>query len=321
MTTPILGLDELEDSQSQPHVPINAATRALEQYAQLLAVDKDLSSPPAGVEGEAYIVGSGASGAWAGWENSIAYYSGGWLRIEPRVGMTAYVEDEDAYYKYLDGSPGGWELWALESASAAAPYTQLLVIDQDLSAPPGSPADGDAYIVASGGSGAWTGWDGSVAYYSGGWLRFEPGVGTVAYVLDEDTYYKYSGDSPSDWQVLTFSSPPVAQPYDIGAQLSGAPTASLVMLRYKFPRTVLFPASLTDSQGTAGTAATAQTDFDVRKNGASVGTIRFAAAGTSATFIQASPQTYSAGDILTVVAPASPDATLANVSFVLAGTR
>lgn len=229
MTTPILGLDELEDSQSQPHVPINAATRALEQYAQLLMLDKDLSAPPAAVEGDAYIVAAGASGAWAGWTNSIAYYSGGWLRIEPREGVIAYVADEDSYYKYSGGSPGSWELLSLGGASS--------------------------------------------------------------------------------------------QPYDIGAQIATAPSASLVMLRYKFPRTIVFPAGLTDSQGTAGTAATAQTDFDIRRNGVSVGTMRFAAAGTSATFIAASQQTYNAGDILTVVAPASPDATLAGVSFVLTGTR
>lgn len=230
MTTPILGLDELEDSQSQPHVPLNASVRALEQYAQLLVLDQDLSAPPAGVDGDAYIVASGGSGAWAGWSNSIAYYSGGWLRIEPRIGMVAYVIDEDAYYKYTGDSPGGWELWTL---------------------------------------------DGGV----------------------------------------------VTDPYDIGAQIAGVPTASLVMMRYKFPRSVAFPASLTNSQGVAGTAATAQTDFDVRKNGVSVGTIRFAAAGTSATFIAASPQSFAAGDVLTVIAPASPDATLAGISFVLAGTR
>lgn len=230
MTTPILSLDELEDSQSQPHVPINAATRALEQYAQLLTLDKDLSSPPAAVDGDAYIVASGASGAWSGWTNSVAYYSGGWLRIEPRAGAMAYVADEDAYYKYSDGSPGSWDLLDIGGGASS-------------------------------------------------------------------------------------------QPYDIGAQLASAPSASLVMLRYKFPRTVVFPASLTDSQGTAGTAATAQTDFDIRRNGVSVGTMRFAAAGTSATFIAASQQTYNAGDILTVVAPASPDATLSGVSFVLAGTR
>jgi len=231
MTTPILGLDELEDSQSQPHVPINASTRALEQYAQLLTFDKDLSTPPGSpIDGDAYIVASGASGAWAGWDNSIAYYSGGWLRIEPREGVTAYVADEDAYYKFSGGSPGSWDLWTL-----------------------------------GGGAGS--------------------------------------------------------QPYDIGAQLTGVPAASLVMLRYKFPRAVDYPAGLTDSQGTAGTSATAQTDFDIRLNGVSVGTMRFAAAGTSATFIMASPQSVAQGDILTVIAPASPDATLADVSFVLAGTR
>jgi hypothetical protein len=229
MTTPILGLDELEDSQSQPHVPLNAGTRALEQWAQLIVLDKDLSTPP------------------------------------------------------------------------------------------GSPAEGDAYIVAAGGSDEWDTWDGSIAYYSGGWLRLPPRVGLLAYVTDEDAYYQYNGDTSAGWAPWT---PTVsAQPYDMGAQMTGVPSASLVLLRYKFPRSVTFPAGLTNAQGTAGTAATVQTDFDIKKNGSSVGTMRFAAAGTSATFIMASQQVFSAGDIMTVVAPASPDATLADVSFVLAGTR
>lgn len=112
-----------------------------------------------------------------------------------------------------------------------------------------------------------------------------------------------------------------AQPYDIGAMIPGAPSASLVVMRYKFPRAVAFPASLTNSQGVAGTAATAQTDFDVLKNGVSFGTIRFAAAGTSATFIAAGSSSFAAGDVLTVIAPGTPDATLADISFTLAGTR
>jgi hypothetical protein len=94
-----------------------------------------------------------------------------------------------------------------------------------------------------------------------------------------------------------------------------------VLARYPFPRTVVFPAGLTNSQGVAGTAATAQTDFDIKKNGSSVGTMRFAAAGTTASFIMASQTSFAAGDILTLVAPASPDATLANIGFALAGTR
>jgi hypothetical protein len=112
-----------------------------------------------------------------------------------------------------------------------------------------------------------------------------------------------------------------AQPYDVGGSYAGVPTASLVLARYPFPRTVVFPAGLTNSQGVAGTAATAQTDFDIKKNGSSVGTMRFAAAGTTASFIMASQTSFAAGDILTLVAPASPDATLANIGFALAGTR
>lgn len=111
------------------------------------------------------------------------------------------------------------------------------------------------------------------------------------------------------------------QPYDVGGSYPSAPTASLVMVRYPFPRAVSFPSSLTNSRGVAGTAATAQTDFDLKKNGVSFGTMRFAAAGTTASFIAASSSSFAAGDILTVVAPATPDATLAGIGFSLAGTR
>jgi Protein of unknown function (DUF2793) len=112
-----------------------------------------------------------------------------------------------------------------------------------------------------------------------------------------------------------------AQPYDVGSFLEPAPTASQVVLRHVFARQVIFASGLSPSQGVAGTAATAQTDYDIQKNGSSVGTMRFAAAGTVASFIMASQTTFAAGDKLTVIAAATPDATLAKVSFTLAGTR
>ena len=40
---------------------------------------------------------------------------------------------------------------------------QLSVLDRDLTAPPGSPADGDRYIVGSGATGDRAGWDLNVA--------------------------------------------------------------------------------------------------------------------------------------------------------------
>lgn len=112
-----------------------------------------------------------------------------------------------------------------------------------------------------------------------------------------------------------------SQPYDLGGLCAGTPAASLVIMRFPIPRAVVFPVSLTGSRGVAGTAATAQTDFDILKNGVSFGTMRFAAAATTSTFISAAGSTFAAGDVLTVVAPGTPDATLADVGFALTGTR
>lgn len=103
--------------------------------------------------------------------------------------------------------------------------------------------------------------------------------------------------------------------------LNGAPTASQIMLHHVLLRQVIFSPAFAGSIGKAGVAATAQTDFDIQKNGGSVGTMRFAAAGTSASFIAASQTTLAAGDLLKVLAPASPDATLADLTFMLAGRR
>jgi len=45
---------------------------------------------------------------------------------------------------------------------------QLSVLDKDLSTPPAEPEEGDTYIVASGGAGAWIGWDNRIARYIDG---------------------------------------------------------------------------------------------------------------------------------------------------------
>lgn len=91
--------------------------------------------------------------------------------------------------------------------------------------------------------------------------------------------------------------------------------------------TTTFATSIAGSSGKAMTAATAETDFDVRKNataigdGTSVGTIRFAAAGTVPTFLGSGFTLTGGSDWITIWAPATPDATLANVSASLYATR
>lgn len=62
----------------------------------------------------------------------------------------------------------------------------LSVKDRDLATPPGSPASGDTYIVATGGTGAWATKDGQVAVWSGSaWAFGVPRTGWLAYIEDE----------------------------------------------------------------------------------------------------------------------------------------
>lgn len=80
-----------------------------------------------------------------------------------------------------------------------------------------------------------------------------------------------------------------------------------------------FSVNLALSRASAGTAATASTTFNIAKNGTNFGTMVFAIGGTTASFVAATPPAFAAGDVLTVTGPASADATLANIGFILAG--
>ena len=110
-------------------------------------------------------------------------------------------------------------------------------------------------------------------------------------------------------------------PYDIGVYFPGQPEAGATLLQLVASRAFTLPADLTGSQGYAGTAPTAQADLDIQKNGASIGTITFAAAASTATFSFASEVAFAAGDRLTVLAPGSQDASLADISITFKGTR
>ena len=80
------------------------------------------------------------------------------------------------------------------------------------------------------------------------------------------------------------------------------------------------PADLSGSPGYARTAPTAQADLDLRKNGASIGTVTFAVAASTATFAFTSKVAFAAGDRLTVLAPGSQDASLADILITFKGT-
>jgi hypothetical protein len=91
-----------------------------------------------------------------------------------------------------------------EAIRALDAIVQLSVLDRDLAAPPGSPANGARYIVAASPTGAWSGHAGDIAaYQDGAWAFYDPVEGFIAWVADEDAAVVWNG---SAWTALTTGS-------------------------------------------------------------------------------------------------------------------
>ena len=151
--------------------------------------------------------------------------------------------------------------------------------------------------------------------------------------LVDGTYLNVTGDSLTAGDLTLFQDPTsamhattkqyvdVARVKSTSATLLGVPGASAKVLLHITSQAFTIPATPTGTPcyGYADIAATAITDFDIQKNGVSVGTMSFAATANTATFTFASPVSMVAGDRLAVIAPATPDATLADVYLTIHG--
>ncbi|HVL73101.1 MAG TPA: hypothetical protein VM434_14630 [Beijerinckiaceae bacterium] len=108
--------------------------------------------------------------------------------------------------------------------------------------------------------------------------------------------------------------------YDLGLFIPGQPPPGALVFQFVFPRAVSFAAAFAGSAGRAGVAATAPAALTIRKNGANIGTIEFATGAPAATFTGAATS-FSVGDTIELLAPAPQDATLADLSLSLVGSR
>ena len=65
-------------------------------------------------------------------------------------------------------------------------FTHPSVINRTRTSPPGSPTEGDQYIIAASATGDWVGHDYEVTtYQNGAWVFFEPYIGMHAWIQDE----------------------------------------------------------------------------------------------------------------------------------------
>lgn len=153
------------------------------------------------------------------------------------------------------------------------------------------------------------------------WVLTTPNPITVNFTAL--TFTQYSGPTLTFASGLTKTGNTVSlnssmTPYDICSCVLGKPDAGATVFMALAVRSFNIPSSFTGSQAKASTAATASSVFTVYKNGSSIGTFTFAASGSTATFSGAGGA-VAAGDLLTIVAPGSQDATLANIAFTISG--
>lgn len=201
------------------------------QRRHWLVQDKDLTTPPGSpTTGHCYIVAAGAGGAWAGEDKHIAVATArGWRFIVPASFDIATALDETLIYHYSAG--GAWTagIGALTIGSdtvypSAIRYARwgLSVVNQSTNAPPGSPADGDAYIIGGSPTGAWSGKARQIAIYEvSAWVYYPPVEGDHAYDRALNAEYVYSGSAWAS-QVSGYASVSISSQVDAAADISGS---------------------------------------------------------------------------------------------------
>jgi hypothetical protein len=155
-------------------------------------------------------------------------------------------------------------------------------------------------------------------------LAISQGVSLLSDLSDVVGALAASGGQLLGFDATSHTWGPVDSVADINFFAEGVPSASKKVFRKVFARDARLFSDFTQSQASAGVAATAAATFNVYKNATLVGTIHFAIGATTATFSTdtgsgSTSVTLGPSDVLLIQAPSSADATLADISVTLKG--
>src|SRR3954471_686248 len=115
---------------------------------------------------------------------------------------------------------------------------------------PGSPVEGDVYIVPAGA----VSHPEEIAFRSeGAWLYLVPEQGWLAYVADTGSLIIYDG---ADWNAFTGGAGGGGAT-ELSLFAGGKPTASELLFRHEFASPTSIPVDFLNSQGSSGVAASA----------------------------------------------------------------
>lgn len=104
---------------------------------------------------------------------------------------------------------------------------------------------------------------------------------------------------------------------NLALYIEGKPQPGELLLQYAVPEEMTLPLSLVGSVAAEGIETLTVVSYDLFKNGASIGSINFAPSPTDETFSFPTAITFMPGDVLTLVAPATPDTQQSNISITL----
>lgn len=119
--TPRLQLPYIAPQQAQKQVTYNQAMRALDQLVQPAVKSRSIATPPGSpAEGDTYVVGPAATGAWAGKEGKLAsLLDGVWTFRTPADGWQLYVEDSA---EIVIRQAGVWVSFVTNGGTAVAKF-------------------------------------------------------------------------------------------------------------------------------------------------------------------------------------------------------
>ena len=176
-------------------------------------IDKDLTAPPGGESvGDIYLVPVAATGDWSGHDKEVAVFTArGWFYLSPQKGQIVFAEDEGAYYHY--SAAGTWTIgmgqFGLSAGSVKLSNLflgpNIRVENQTTNTPPGSPAEGVAYVIGPTPTDAWAGHARKIAIYElGQWVIYTPSEGWTVYDKTIGRSYFYKSGT---WQTEIPQSP------------------------------------------------------------------------------------------------------------------
>lgn len=177
-------------------------------------------------------------------------------------GRVHLANSDNLGYAYIEDSETQKHVRANEALRLIDGFSRATSVkDKDLSTPPGSPSNGDSYIVGASPTGDWASQANSIAFYTeSAWFFIAPIAGNMAFVQDENAWYEYDGTNwVSDGGAVVSPFGAFIRPAIVEEELTGLSGASVDTNVSLIPtRSIILGVSVKVS-----TAITGAASFDV----------------------------------------------------------